>query len=89
MFGTMKQLLNDWLDKNGRGSASRLAEASGLSKGYISELRSGKCGARLTAETALALERGTGIKATVWLGIEQPYGRRKTDKPRKREGAGA
>ncbi len=83
MFAIMKQLLNDWLDQNGRGSASRLAEASGLSKGYISELRSGKCGARLTADTAKALERGTGISAAVWLGIEQPYGRRKGDRKRR------
>ena len=74
----MKQLLNDWLDANGRGSASRLSEASGLSKSYISELRSGKCGERLTVDTAKALERGTGIKAVVWLGLEPA--RRATDK---------
>jgi plasmid maintenance system antidote protein VapI len=70
-FG-MQNILNEWLNKHGRGSASKLAEASGLSRSYISELKSGKCGARLTADTALALERGTGIKAAVWLGLEQP-----------------
>ncbi len=67
----MKQLLNDWLKENGWGSATRLSEASGLSKAYISELASGKCGQRMTAKTAKALEAGTGISALVWLGLEE------------------
>lgn len=66
----MNTLLKSWLDKKGRGSASQLARDTGLSKAYISELASGKCGQRLTASTAKALEKGTGISALVWLGLE-------------------
>ena len=68
----MNTLLNNWLDQNGYGAATRLSKASGLSRSYISELASGKCGARLTADTAQKLAKGTGIKATVWLGLEEP-----------------
>ena len=83
MFGVMKQLLIEWLDKNGRGAASRLSEASGLSKSYISELRNGKGGERLTLDTAKALERGTGIRAQVWLGLEPPHPLRRASDRRK------
>ena len=85
MVISMNELLNDWLSERGYGAGVQLSEASGLSRSYISELASGKCGARLTARTAQALERGTGIKATVWLGLEK-Y---KAPKKRKAKGEAA
>ena len=69
-------LLTDYLTREGWGSATRLSDKSGLSKSYISDLASGRCGQRLTVETARALEKGTGIKATVWLGLEPPARKR-------------
>lgn len=72
----MNEMLKTWLKSEGWGSQKRLSKKSGLSESYISELASGKCGARLTADTARALEKGTGIKATVWLGLEPPEKRK-------------
>ena len=72
----MNEMLKTWLKSEGWGSQKRLSKKSGLSESYISELASGKCGARLTADTARALEKGTGIKATVWLGLEPPAKRK-------------
>ncbi len=66
----MKTRLKEWLEKQPYGAGSRLAESTGLSNSYISELASGKCGERLTASTAKKLELGTGISALVWLGLE-------------------
>jgi transcriptional regulator with XRE-family HTH domain len=67
----MNELLKEWLDEHGRGAAEKLAKKSGLSKSYISELRAGKRGERPTLATALALEKGTGIRAEVWLGLNK------------------
>lgn len=68
----MNSILKAWLDSKGRGAAAQLAKDSGLSKSYISELANskGNSGMRLTAHTAKALQKGTGIPATVWLGLE-------------------
>lgn len=71
-----QDILKPWLDAKGWGSQKRLAEDSGLSESYISDLANGNCGQRLTADTARALEKGTGIKATVWLGLEPPRKRK-------------
>jgi transcriptional regulator with XRE-family HTH domain len=70
----MSNLLKAWLKEKGRGSAAQLSRDTGLSKAYISELASGKCGQRMTAKTAKALQVGTGISALVWLGLETSRG---------------
>lgn len=85
---TMNEILNDWLAGQKWGAQRRLAAASGLSESYISEMVNGEAGGRLSTGTAKALEKGTGIKAAVWLGLEDykpRLDRRATD--RKRAGA--
>lgn len=73
-----KDLLTNWLGERERGAMARLAEETGLSPGHLHALKSGKVVP--TTATALKLERGTGIRAAVWLGLEKPDWRRKTDK---------
>lgn len=84
----MQHILKEWLDMQGRGAATRLSRESGLSNAFISELANGKSGWDIKIGTARALEKGTGIKAAVWLGLEPPHPlRRATD--RRKAGAKA
>ena len=70
-----QELLTEWINERGRGALTELARKSGLSPGHLHDLKSGKT--EPTTQTAIKLAKGTGIKAAVWLGLEQPRAKRK------------
>lgn len=51
--------------------AADLARATGLPSGRVSEILNGK--RDITAETAVRLEKATGISAKFWLGLQNDY----------------
>ena len=58
--------IREYLAERGWKQAD-LARASGLSAKNVSDIMSG---GRLTARSALALEKAFGLKAHIWLGIQ-------------------
>lgn len=78
--------IDKWCLADGR-PIGELAEYLGVDRSTLHRWRKGKaCPDR---SRVWQIGQLTGIEHNALLGIEQPYGRRKTDKPRKREGASA
>jgi len=70
-----KTTFGKWLAKQPRGTLSRLAEETGLSKGHLHDLANKDC--RMMADTAAKLSPATGIPLLQLLGLEQPSRREK------------
>ena len=70
-------LREDFMEPHGL-SATRLAEALGVSRNRIGNILRGRCG--ITADTALRLEHAFGVSAAFWLNLQSHYELERADR---------